>query len=105
MYLVVESAAADTGGNEDSEAAVRISSQLNFLRVARILRLTSLIRMQQAMARHGGRTSELSKQVVTESLVMVSLVFIFAGTFLVCESEMVSRCRLPPPVHLSGLPR
>jgi len=42
------------------------------------------------MARHGGGASELSKQMVTESLVMVSLVFIFAGTFLVCESEMVS---------------
>jgi len=91
VYIVLQSAAAGpAGSNEDSEAALRVSSQLNFLRVARILRLTRLIRMQQAMARHGGGASELSKQMVTESLVMVSLIFIFAGTFLVCESEMVS---------------
>ena len=85
FFILLQTSAS---GEENDTA--RVASQLNFLRVARVLRLTRIIRMQQALnASKGIQTSELSKQLVTESLVMTSLIFTFAGTFLVCESEFV----------------
>lgn len=89
MMIIVfrQVADAQSSGNGTEQGAIDISARLGFLRIARVLRITRLLKLSVQIA--ATARSELQRQVLTEALALIALVFVFAGMFMVCETELV----------------